>query len=193
MITIILSILPILLCWCIYRYIRWIILRFHMYACLRRTASNISARFTVKNALWLFARNGDGNISFIIETDSTVYYIHVCGALRLRCSYIFVNESSWILRQYGILGRGQIYSDKMISVRPTVLPEDLITIKQEQIIYLFSPAPLGCGTAIQGLNSVLPCSPGQNIPGGILHNTKSFCSQLLYNLKNEACENAYIS
>lgn len=180
-------IISILLFICLYRYLRWVVCRLHMYTCLRRTAKKISAHFTTRNPMWLFAKNGDGKISFMIEDDDTVYYIHLCGSVRLRCSYIFSSETKWIRRQYGLLGRGQSYSDKIIPVKRVVLPEDVVTIKKEHVIYLFAPVPIGCGIALQGREGILPCGPKQDMPGGILHNTKSFCAQLCDKCNKEVC------
>lgn len=183
MTNVLLVVLFALLCWGIYRYGRWFFYRIHLYRCLRTTAKRLSFHFVVKDPLWFFARNGDGKVSFLVESDSTLYFIHLCGALSTRCSYIFRDETCWICRQYGFLGRGMFYTDKVIDVQKVKLPEDEITIKREQVVYLFAPVPVGCGLSLSSREGSLPCAPGQEIPGGILHNTESFCTQLKKDLE----------
>lgn len=172
-----LLLLGVILTICALRYGRWCFARLYVYVCLRKLVRKANLKFTSHGALWLFAGNGDGKISFTIETPDTVYYIHLCGSLRIRCSYIFKDETRWVVRQYALFGRGQDYTEREISVQKIQLPGDIVTIAREQTVYLFAPTPLGCGLMMPNGVSV-PIGPGQDVPGGILHNVDSFCTSV---------------
>ena len=77
-----------------------------------------------------------------------------------------------------MLGRGQDYTEREIPIQTVRVPEDVVTIAREQIVYLFTPTPLGCGVMMPG-GRVVPVGPGETIPGGILHNIDSFCASVL--------------
>ncbi len=162
---------------CLIRYGRWFLARLNTYLCLRLIVRKSNLKFTCYGASWLFAKNGDGKVSYTIETPDTVYYIHLCGSMPIRCSYIFKDETHWILRKYALLGRGHDYTEQEISVRSVRIPEEIVTIAREQVVYLFAPTPLGCGVMMPG-GRVVPVGPGQEIPGGILHNIDSFCASI---------------
>lgn len=173
-----LFLLSVLLIACLIRYGRWFLARIYTYLQLRNITKKANLKFTVHGSDWLFARNGDGKVSYTIETPDTVYFIHLCGSIPLRCSYIFKDETHWILRKYALLGRGQDYTESAISVQPIRIPEEVVTIAAEQIVYLFAPVPLGSGIVMPD-GRVLPVGPGQEIPGGVLHNVDSFCASIV--------------
>ena len=159
--------------WLLYRLSKWTFSRIYTFFFINKLAKKRSLSFVIYDRWWFFNINGDGKVSFIVETENDVYYIHLCGDFIGRNSYIFSNETHWIRRHYTLIGKGAWYTDKHMDVKEVYIPLERITFKRETIVYLFSPKAVGYGRIVSS-NYVAPFFYEDEIPNGILHCGKSF-------------------